>query len=76
MNFEHKGLKSLNDTLDRASNRFAFSVVMAAFLISSALIIQSNIPPFLWDMPILGVIGFILSGIVGFILLISIIKKS
>ena len=76
VNFEHKGLESLNDTLDRASNRFAFSVVMAAFLISSALIIQSNVPPFLWDMPILGVIGFILSGVVGFILLISIIKKT
>ena len=75
VNFEHKGLESLNKTLDRASNRFAFSIVMAAFLVASALIIQSNTPPFLWDMPILGVIGFVLSGIVGFVLLISIIRK-
>jgi len=73
--FEHKGLESLIDALDRTSNRFSFSVIMAAFLISSAIIIHANIPPFLWDLPILGVVGFALAGIVGFVLLISIIRN-
>lgn len=75
INIEHADLKNLNKTLNQVGNRFAFSLVLASLLISSSLIIQSNIPPYLFNMPILGVIGFIFSGITGLFLMISILRK-
>ncbi len=72
--FEHLGLQSLRMTLDRVSNRIAYSIVLAALIIGSSLIVLSDIPPRWRDIPLIGIIGFLVAGIMGFWLLLSIIR--
>ena len=71
---EHRGLESMLHTHDRVSNRLAFAIVLASLIIGSSLIILSNIPPHWQGIPVVGLVGFIVAGIMGFWLLITIIK--
>ncbi|PID71416.1 MAG: ABC transporter [Desulfobulbus propionicus] len=74
MEFEHRGLQTLGAALDRVSNRVAFAIVLAALIIGSSLIVLSDIPPRWNDIPIIGLIGFVVAGVMGFWLLLSIIR--
>jgi ubiquinone biosynthesis protein len=74
LEFEHRGLRPLEKSLDRVSNRISFAIVLAAQIIGSSLIIHSNIPPHWHGIPVIGLAGFILAGIMGFWLLIAIIR--
>jgi ubiquinone biosynthesis protein len=72
--FEHKGLESMLIKHDQISNRIAFAIVLAALIIGSSLIVLSKIPPLWNEVPIIGIVGFVGAGIMGFGLLISILK--
>ncbi len=72
--FRHEGLEPLDNTLERASNRLSFALVLAALLIASSLVIHSGIPPKWHDVPVIGLVGYVFSGFMGFWLLISIIR--
>jgi len=72
--FEHRGMERLATALDKISNRIAFAIVLAAQIIGSSLIILSDIPPKWHDIPIIGLAGFLVAGIMGFWLLVSIIR--
>lgn len=74
LEFEHRGLGRLTKVLDQVSNRIAFAIVMAAQIIGSSLIVLSGIPPKWHEIPIIGLVGFLVAGIMGFWLLISIIR--
>jgi len=72
--FEHKGLEPMLIKHDQISNRIAFAIVLAALIIGSSLIVLSKIPPLWNEVPIIGIVGFVGAGIMGFGLLISILK--
>lgn len=72
--FEHLGVGKLSIALDRVSNRIAFAIVLAAQIIGSSLIILSDIPPRWNGIPVIGLAGFLVAGIMGFWLLVSIIR--
>ncbi|MCD4715966.1 MAG: AarF/ABC1/UbiB kinase family protein [Desulfobacterales bacterium] len=72
--FEHKGLEPMLFTHDRTSNRIAFAIVLAALIIGSSLITLSDIPPKWNDIPIIGLAGFIIAGVMGFWLLVTILR--
>ena len=72
--FEHRGLKSLGAALDRVSNRIAFAIVLAALIVGSSLIVLSGIPPHWHSIPVIGLVGFLVAGVMGFWLLLSIIR--
>lgn len=72
--FEHRGLQALGSALDRVSNRIAFAIVLAALIVGSSLIILSDIPPHWREIPVIGLIGFLVAGVMGFWLLLSIIR--
>jgi len=74
LEFEHLGLEKLRAVLDQVSNRISFAIVLAALIIGSSVIVHSNIPPRWNDIPIIGLIGFLIAGVMGFWLLISIIR--
>ena len=74
LEFEHLGLEKLHEALGQASNRIAFAIVLAALLIGSSLIVLSGIPPKWFDIPIIGLAGFLMSGVMGFWLLLSILR--
>ena len=74
LEFEHRGLKALGITLDRVSNRISFAIVQAALIVGSSLIILSDIPPRWHSIPVIGLLGFLMAGIMGFWLMLSIIR--
>ncbi len=73
--FEHRGLENFIHQLDRSSNRLSFSLIIAALIIGSSLILHANIGPFLFGFPALGVLGFSTAGIIGIGLVISILRS-
>ena len=73
--FEHKGLEPMLSTFDRVSNRIAFAIVLASLVIGSSLIVLSGLPPKWHEIPIIGLAGFVVSGIMGFWLLVTIMRR-
>jgi len=72
--FAHIGLEKLRAALDQVSNRISFAIVLAALIIGSSVIVHSNIPPHWNGIPIIGLAGFLVAGVMGFWLLLSIIR--
>ncbi len=73
--FEHTGLKPLIDTLEHTSNRIAFSIVLASLIVGSSVIVLSDIPPRWFEIPVIGLAGYCIAGVMGFWLLISILTS-
>jgi ubiquinone biosynthesis protein len=74
LTFHHDGLEPLNNTLERVSNRIAFSVVLASLLIGSSVIIHAGIPPKWHEIPLIGLAGYLFAGLMGAWLLVSILR--
>ncbi|MEA2075189.1 MAG: AarF/UbiB family protein [Euryarchaeota archaeon] len=72
--FEHKGLDPMLKTFDQTNNRLVFAIVLASLVIGSALIVLSGVPPRWHEIPVIGIIGFLGAGILGFWLLFSILR--
>jgi len=73
--FQHRGLEPLLSTHDRVSNRLAFAIVLASLVIGSSLMVLAGIPPKWHDIPVIGLAGFIVAGVMGFWLLIGILRR-
>lgn len=71
VNIEHHGLLPLIRTLKNVSDRLAFSIVLASVIIGSSLIVLSRVPPLVWDIPVIGLVGYIFSAILGLVLIID-----
>ncbi|HPC22592.1 MAG TPA: AarF/UbiB family protein [Phycisphaerae bacterium] len=74
INFEHRGLEKLIDTHERVANRVSFAIVVAALVVGSSLIVHSRLPPTWHDIPLIGLIGYLAAGVLGFMLLVAIIR--
>ncbi len=72
--FEHKGLEPMLKTHEQISNRISFSIVLSALIVGSALIMRADIPPKVYGVPIIGALGFLTAGLMGFWLLVSILS--
>ncbi|MFO7963255.1 MAG: AarF/ABC1/UbiB kinase family protein [Desulfobacterales bacterium] len=72
---EHQGLESMLHTHDQISNRISFSIVIAALIIGSALIVISETPPYVFGISLIGIIGFLAAALMGIWLLVAILKK-
>lgn len=72
---EHRGHETLIEELDVASNRLSFSMIIAALIIGSSLIIQTGMSPRIFGVPLLGIFGFFLAGLLGMGLIISILRS-
>lgn len=73
--FEHQGLDNLISELDRSSNRIAFSLVIAALIVGSSLMMLTKIGPLVMDIPLFGLIGYMLAAFLGFWLALAILKS-
>ncbi len=72
--FEHRGLEALYEHLEQITNRIAFAIVLAAQIVGSSLIVLAGVPPKWNDIPIIGLAGFLVAGVMGFWLLISMLR--
>jgi ubiquinone biosynthesis protein len=72
---EHRGLDHIIAEVNRASNRLAIALVIAAVIIGSSLIISAEVGPLFFGYPILGLVGFGLAGFLCLGLLIFIFRS-
>lgn len=61
--------------LNKMVNRLSFSLVIAGMVVASSLIINRNPEPRVYGISIIGLVGYFVSAILGFWLLISIIRS-
>jgi len=77
LSFSHElqGLDRMLSTHDQISNRISFSIIIAALIIGSALIVISKTPPLFYGISLIGIIGFLAAAVMGVWLLVAILKK-
>lgn len=73
--FYHRNLNWLYDMLDISSSRIAFGLILAALMVGSAVVMHTGKGPLLWGYPLIGTIGFMLSGFLGVMVLISMLRS-
>lgn len=75
MQLEVNGLNKSINQLNKMVNRGVFALILSSMIIGSSLILNSNIGPTFYDISIIGITGYLIAAIMGFWLLISIIKS-
>ncbi|MBS3779964.1 MAG: hypothetical protein KGY41_06185, partial [Desulfovermiculus sp.] len=75
LSLEEQSLGKARESMFKASSTLAFAVVLGSLVIGSAIIVHSRVPPLWKEVPVIGIIGFIVSGMIGFGLLIKIIRN-
>jgi ubiquinone biosynthesis protein len=73
--FEHVGLEPIRRTMDRVANRTSLTIIIAGLLLSSSVIVLAKVPPFVGEIPLVGFIGYIIAVILGFMLVVSIMRR-
>jgi len=73
--FQHKGLDKLILELDRSSNRVSFSLIIAAIIVGSSLIMRLETKYTLFGYPLFGILGYIFAGVLGVWLVIAILRS-
>ncbi|MFO8100969.1 MAG: AarF/ABC1/UbiB kinase family protein [Dehalococcoidia bacterium] len=68
---EHSGVDPAVQTLKHASNRLSLAIVLAALIMGSSVVVLSDVPPLIGEMPVIGVVGYIVSAILGLWLVIA-----
>lgn len=68
-------LDKLLNNQDQTSNRISFSIIIAALILGSAVVINSDVPPILFGVSVIGIAGFVAAAVLGIWLLIAIIQK-
>lgn len=75
INFNHRGLEDLDDALKVSANRITLGVVSGSLIIGSSLIVTTGIRPYLFGYPALGIIGYLLSAMIGFYVIWDIVRR-
>ncbi len=75
IDFVHRGLEDLMGEMDRSSNRLTFAIIVAALIIGSSLVIAFDSGPKLFGYPFLGILGFVVAGVLGLWLAFLILRS-
>lgn len=73
--FQLKKLEHLVDALENSSNRLTVGIITGAIIMGSSMIITTGIGPYFFGYPALGVIGYLLSVILGLWLVVTILRN-
>ena len=74
--FEHRGLDNLITGISRTGNRLSFSLIVAALIIGSSLIVHNDKGPQIFDLSVFGILGFLIAAVFGLWLAIAIIRQN
>jgi len=73
--FQHANLGGLRSTLENITNRLTFAIIIAALIIGSSMIITTGVKPLLFGFPALGIVGYVVSGLLGLWVVINILRS-
>ena len=75
LGFDSPRLERILTTHQRAGNKIALSIIVAALIIGSAMLLSFKVPPMLFGISLMGLSGGIAAGLIGFLLVASILKN-
>jgi ubiquinone biosynthesis protein len=75
VNFQHRGLEQLDHSLKTVANRLALAIIIGALIIGSSMIVTTGISPLLFGYPALGIIGYLISALLGLYVVWGIIRR-
>ncbi len=75
LKIDNNSLETIQSTNNKTGNRIAFSIIIAAIIIGSALVITAKTPPLIFGMSFLGFTGIAVSAVMGLWLFIAIIRN-
>ena len=73
--FQHANLGGLRSTLENITNRLTLGLILAALIVASSMIITTGVKPLLFGFPALGIIGYLVSGVLGLWLIYNILRS-
>jgi len=73
--FEHRGLEPMRKTLHSVAHHVSLTLLLAALLISSSIIVLAQVPPMVGHFPVFGIVGFSLSLVVMIFIIASMIRE-
>ena len=76
VNLHHTGTEDLEKTLNHSMNRLTAGIILGSLIIGSSLVITTGVKPLLFGYPAIGLLGFLVSGLLGFYIVISGLKKN
>ncbi len=71
----HEPLASLEQHIDRASNRLSLSLIIAAVVIGSSLVMTFHVGPHYREVPVIGLIGYLIAAVMGLGWAIAILRS-
>ena len=75
MSLHHEELDHLIRDIDKSSNRLAFSIITAAIIVGSSIVIHAAHGPMLFGLPVFGLIGYVIAALLGLWILIGIMRS-
>ena len=75
INFHHTGTENLEKTFNASMNRLTVGIIIGSLLIGSSLIITTGVKPLLWGFPAIGIVGFLVSGLLGLYIVVSTLRR-
>lgn len=75
LRLEHQGIENLLATHEHISSKISFSIIIAALIVGSALIVVAQIPPLLFGISLIGILLFSAAAVMGIWLLVAIFRK-
>jgi ubiquinone biosynthesis protein len=74
VDFVHVNLEPLIEEAKKSSNRISISLIISSLIVGSALVFFSDKGPHILGYPVLGVLGFLSTMVLGLYLLLSIVR--
>jgi len=75
LKIDEKSLAAIQTAHHKTGNRIVFSIIIAALITGSAIVLAAGIPPFIFGIPALAFSGVGISAIMGLGLIVAVIKK-
>jgi ubiquinone biosynthesis protein len=75
LHFEHHNLADLITILDKTFSRLTMGIIAAAMSIGSSFIITTGISPLIMGYPVLGLVGYLISALLGLWIVFDILRS-
>lgn len=73
---KHEGVEAFGAQFQTAVNHLVMAIIIGALIIGCSMIITTDVRPHLWGYPVIGILGFIFSALLGLWLLWDIFRSS
>ena len=75
IDLEHRGLDRFTKDMDRSINRLSSSLIIAALIVGSSIVMQTGKGPLLLGFPLFAFMGYSIAGLIGIVWLIAIFRS-